>query len=169
MQLLIGRRGCARSRWLLEIADLRREIKPPEMRIEYENVQPCLNRDLRWASSWRRPPLNPHLEPLRPLLEKTWKGTFTNSKPGNPIVDVGRWERVLNGQAVRRIHSVNEGAYGGESLIFWDEQKKAVSVYYVTTAGFQSLGTLEFKDGKFVGAREHSRGRWWSNGSALDW
>jgi hypothetical protein len=96
-------------------------------------------------------PLNPHLEPLRPLLEKTWKGTFTNSKPGNPIVDVARWERILNGQAVRRIHSVNEGAYGGESLIFWDEQKKTVSVYYVTTAGFQSLGTLEFKAGKFMG------------------
>ncbi len=96
-------------------------------------------------------PLNSHLEPLRPLLEKTWKGTFNNSKPGNPTVDVGRWERALNGQAIRRLHSVNDGAYGGEALLFWDDQQKRIVVYYFTTAGFMSVGTLGFKDGKFTG------------------
>ncbi len=95
-------------------------------------------------------PLDPHLEPLRPLLNKTWKGTFNNSKPDKPTVDVGRWERVLNGQAVRRLHSVNDGAYGGEALLFWDDQLKAISFYYVTTAGFRSIGTLEIKDSKFI-------------------
>jgi hypothetical protein len=35
-------------------------------------------------------PLNPHLEPLRPLVEKTWKGTFNNSNPDKPTVDVAR-------------------------------------------------------------------------------
>jgi hypothetical protein len=97
------------------------------------------------------PALNAHLEPLRPFLDKTWKGTFNNSKSDNPTVDVGRWERVLNGQAVRRIHSVNEGAYGGEALLFWDDERKRISVYYFTTAGFMSIGTLDFKDGKFIG------------------
>jgi hypothetical protein len=95
-------------------------------------------------------PLNPHLEPLRPLLDKTWKGTFSDSKPDRPTVDVGRWERVLNGQAVRRVHSVNEGAYGGEALLVWDDQQKRISFYYFTTAGFMSIGTLDFKDGKFI-------------------
>src|SRR6266404_8552900 len=96
-------------------------------------------------------PLDPHLEPLRPLLNKTWKGTFNNSKPDKPTVDVGRWERALNGQAIRRLHSVNDGAYGGEALLFWNDQKKLISVYYFTTAGFMSIGTLDFKDGRFIG------------------
>lgn len=60
--------------------------------------------------------LNPHLEPLRPLLDKTWKGTFVNSRPDNLTVDLARWERAMNGEAVRRIHSVNDGTYGGEGL-----------------------------------------------------
>lgn len=95
--------------------------------------------------------LDEHLEPLRPLLDKTWKGTFSNSTPDKPIVDVARWERALNGQTVRRIHSVNDGAYGGEALLFWDAQQNVISFYYVTTGGFRSIGTLEFKDGKFIG------------------
>lgn len=95
-------------------------------------------------------PLNPHLEPLRPLLEKTWKGIFKDSKPDKPTVDVGKWERALNGQAVRRVHSVNDGSYGGEALLFWDDQQKLISVYYFTTAGFMTIGTLEFKEGKFI-------------------
>jgi len=49
-------------------------------------------------------PLNAHLEHLRPLL-KTWKGTFNESKPDKPTVDVQRWERALNGQAIRILHS----------------------------------------------------------------
>ncbi|PYL41545.1 MAG: hypothetical protein DME29_10475, partial [Verrucomicrobia bacterium] len=68
-------------------------------------------------------PLNAHLEPLRPLLEKTWKGTFKDSKPDKPTVDVQRWERALNGQAIRILHSINDGAYGGETLLIWDEPR----------------------------------------------
>jgi len=95
-------------------------------------------------------PLNAHLEPLRPLLEKTWKGTFKDSKPDKPTVDVQRWERALNGQAVRILHSINEGAYGGETLLIWDEKGKIISFYYFTTDGFMTTGTLEPRDGKFI-------------------
>ena len=63
-----------------------------------------------------QPLLDPKLEPLRPLLDKTWKGAFRNSKPEKPIVDTMRWERALNGKAVRVLHSVNDGAYGGETI-----------------------------------------------------
>src|ERR1700704_5461468 len=76
------------------------------------------------------PTLNPHLEPLRPLLERTWKGTFKDSKPDKPTVDVQRWERALNGQAIRILHSINAGAYGGETLLIWDEKGKIISFYY---------------------------------------
>jgi hypothetical protein len=95
-----------------------------------------------------KPSLDPRLEPLRPLLEKTWKGAFKHSTPEKPVVDVARWERALNGKAVRILHSVNDGAYGGESLVTWDEAKQSVVYYYFTTAGFMTTGTMIFKDGK---------------------
>lgn len=96
------------------------------------------------------PSLNPHLAPLQPLLGKTWKGTFKNSKPDHPILDVSRWERALNGQAVRQVHSINGGVYGGETMFIWDEKKQTVAYYYFTTGGFMTTGTLQVKDGHFV-------------------
>lgn len=46
------------------------------------------------------PSLNPHLEPLRPLLEKTWRGVFAGGDPAEPVVDVMHWGMAMNGQAV---------------------------------------------------------------------
>ena len=94
--------------------------------------------------------LNSHLESLRPLLGKTWKGAFKNSTPEKPVVDVMRWERALNGQAVRVLHSINDGAYGGETIFRWDEVKNSVTYHYFTTAGFMTTGTLSNADGKTV-------------------
>ncbi len=100
---------------------------------------------LRAADS---PALDPHLEPLRPWLGKTWKGEFKNSTPEKPIVDVASWERALNGKAIRVLHSINDGTYGGESLIMWDDEKKAVTYHYFTTAGFRTSGTMTFEGSK---------------------
>jgi hypothetical protein len=96
------------------------------------------------------PAMDPHLEPLRPLLGKTWKGVFKNSKPDKPTVDIMRWERGLNGKAVRVLHSVNDGAYGGETIFMWDEKKQVVTYHYFTTAGFMTVGSLSSKDGKLI-------------------
>ena len=87
--------------------------------------------------------LNLHLEPLKPLL-KTWKGTFKNSTPEKPVIDISRWERALNGQGVRVLHSINNGAYGGETLIVWNQAKNQLVYYYFTTAGFMTTGTMTF-------------------------
>ena len=99
------------------------------------------------------PSLDPHLEPMRPLLNKTWRGPFKGSRPDKPVVDVMRAERALNGRAIRSLHSINEGSYGGETIYMWSEQKKAVTYHYFTTAGFMTTGTLRFDDGKWVTAR----------------
>jgi len=96
------------------------------------------------------PSLDPHLEALRPWLGKTWKGQFKGSKPDKPTVDIARWERALNGKAVRILHSVNEGEYGGESLVMWDEKKQSVTFHYFTTGGFSTTGTMTFKDGRVL-------------------
>lgn len=100
------------------------------------------------AGAAEKPALDSHLEPLRPFLGKTWKGHFKSSKPGHPVVDVARWERALNGKAVRIVHSVNDGAYGGESIVMWDPKKAVVAFHYFTTGGFTTAGTMTFKDGK---------------------
>src|SRR5262245_23293566 len=83
------------------------------------------------------------LEPLRPFL-KTWKGHFKNSTPEKPNFDVQKWERALNGRAIRILHSVNNGSYGGETIIFPNPKSSALEFYYFTTAGFSTRGTLEF-------------------------
>ena len=94
--------------------------------------------------------LNPHLAPLQPLVGKTWRGVFPESKPDKPVVDVSRFEAALNGQAVRNLHSINDGEYGGETLIVWDQEKKSLVFYYFTTAGFYTTGTMRAEDGGIV-------------------
>ena len=90
---------------------------------------------------------NPRLQVLAPLLGKTWRGTFPGSRP---VVDVSRFELALNGQAVRNRHSINDGEYGGETLIVWEESRQSLVYYYFTTAGFYTTGTLRVEDGAFV-------------------
>ena len=75
---------------------------------------------------------------------------FKNSKPDKQTIDVMRWERALNGKAIRVLHSINDGAYGGETLFRWDEMKQSVTYHYFTTAGFITMGTVVFKDGKVL-------------------
>ena len=86
--------------------------------------------------------LDPHLAPLRLLVGKTWRGIFPKSTPEKPVVDVSRFEAALNGQAVRNLHSINDGEYGGETLMVWDKEKQAIVYYYFTTAAFYTTGII---------------------------
>lgn len=87
---------------------------------------------------------------FQPFLGKTWKGEFKNSTKEKPVFDVARWERALNGTAVRVLHSVNDGEYGGETIMFWDNAKQSLVFYYFTTAGFYTTGTLTIAGSKFI-------------------
>jgi hypothetical protein len=102
------------------------------------------------ATAAETAPLAKELEPFRPHLGKTWRGEFKNSTPEKPVVDISRWERALNGQAIRVFHSINDGAYGGESIIRWDKEKASLVFHYFTTAGFMTTGTMTFTDGKMI-------------------
>jgi hypothetical protein len=104
------------------------------------------------------PKLDEHLAGFAPFIGKTWRGEFKNSTKEKPQFDVSRWEVALKGKAVRVVHSVNDGVYGGESLVMWDPAKKTLATFYFTTAGFFTEGTIEFKDGKMI-AREIVRGQ----------
>ncbi len=97
--------------------------------------------------------LHEKIEALRPFLGRTWRGEFKNSTPERPQIDISRWERALNGQAVRILHSINDGVYGGESLVIWDAAKKQLVYYYFTTAGFYTTGTMTV-EGRKITSRE---------------
>jgi hypothetical protein len=104
------------------------------------------------------PQLDEHLAPLAPFVGKTWRGEFKNSTKEKPMFDVSRWDVALQGKAVRTRHSVNDGVYGGETLIMWDPAKKSLVAFYFTTAGFFTESTFEFKEGKLY-TREKVRGQ----------
>jgi hypothetical protein len=100
------------------------------------------------AAAWPAD-LEPHLAPLKPLLGRTWRGVFPDSTPEKPLIDISRFEAALNGQAVRNLHSINDGFYGGETLIVWDKEKQSLVYYYFSTGGFYTTGTMRAADGSF--------------------
>ena len=95
------------------------------------------------------PQLNQHLTALAPFIG-TWRGEFADSTPDKPMIDVARWEGALNGNAVRILHSVNDGQYGGETLIVWDSAEASLVSCYFTTSGFYTRGTLTAGDGRYT-------------------
>jgi hypothetical protein len=102
------------------------------------------------AASVTAAEMNPHLAPLAPLLGRTWRGVVSPPGAEKPAVDVSRFELALNGQAVRNRHSVDDGAYGGETFILWEEARRSLVYFYFTTAGFYTTGTMSFEDGAIV-------------------
>ena len=98
--------------------------------------------------------LNEHLEPFRPFLGKTWRGELKEPGATTVKIDVARWERALNGEAIRTLHSVDDGAYGGESIIIWDATQKKLIYFYFTTAGFRTTGFFLLEGKQFVAEEE---------------
>ena len=98
--------------------------------------------------------LSEHLKPFEPYIGKTFKGEFATSTEENPIFDVSHWERILNGMAIKITHSVNDGEYGGESIITWDTKKNSLVSSYFTTAGFTTNALMHFEDDKLISIEE---------------
>lgn len=98
--------------------------------------------------------LNEHLSVFKGLVGKTWKGEFAGSTPEKPMHDVSKWERAMNGQAVRVTHSVNNGIYGGETIFMWDKKEEKIAFWYFTTDGFHTHGTLEIDGNKWSSTEE---------------
>jgi hypothetical protein len=92
--------------------------------------------------------LIPELEIFRPYLGTTWLGEFQGTS--REMKDVQKWERILNGTHIRIMHSLNDGEYGGESIIYWDEKQKCLAYYYFTTGGFFTHGSLSHQDGSIT-------------------
>tara|TARA_B100001750_G_scaffold11009_1_gene8107 strand:+ start:712 stop:1659 length:948 start_codon:yes stop_codon:yes gene_type:complete len=94
--------------------------------------------------------LSEHLKLFEPYIGKTFKGEFANSTKEKPVIDVSHWERILNGTAIRIIHSVNEGEYGGQTIITWNAEKNSLVSSYFTTAGFTTNAIIHFEGNKLI-------------------
>lgn len=92
------------------------------------------------------------------LIGKTWRGVFEGKPSDRPMVDIARWELALGGKAVRIRHVINDGLYGGETFIMWDDVKQSLVYFYFTTAGFYTSGSMREEDGVLV-AREAVTGQ----------
>ncbi len=77
--------------------------------------------------------------PFEPMIGRSWRGTGT---AGAGVEDIQRWDWAIGGHAVRVVHSVNGGAYAGETLIFRDRDSGDFIFHYFTTGGFHTTGTM---------------------------
>lgn len=102
-------------------------------------------------------PLAKELKMFQPYIG-AWQSEFPPAKDGSKMIDVSVWERALNGKALRTLHSINDGAYGGESLIFWDKEKQKLVFYYFTTADFMTSGEIEVLSDNSFAAYEDVKG-----------
>lgn len=94
--------------------------------------------------------LQAELAPFDAFVGHTYRGEFSPDKNGKIAVDISRWDVILNGRGIRISHSLNDGEYAGESLIYWDSQRQSIAFFYLTNAGFHTQGTGYFDDGVFI-------------------
>ncbi|MBI4662764.1 MAG: hypothetical protein HY735_28450 [Verrucomicrobia bacterium] len=106
------------------------------------------------ATGAEAPSFSKELEPLQRFVGKTWKGRFRQSTPEKPMYDVMKWERALNGQAIRILHSINQGEYGGETILMWNPKISRLEYHYFTTAGFFTHGTMTIEGNKITAHEE---------------
>jgi hypothetical protein len=95
------------------------------------------------ASALAQTEVHEKLLPFKDLCGRNFKGKISKPDAEREQWNVMRFERALNGNAVRILHSVNDGEYGGETILFWDEGKQSLAYYYFTTAGFYTQGTMK--------------------------
>lgn len=77
--------------------------------------------------------------PFTPLIGRTWRGQGVGPDGGR-VEDVARWEWAVGGHAVRVVHAVNGGVYGGETLIV--REGDGYVFHYFTTGGFHTTGAM---------------------------
>lgn len=91
-------------------------------------------------------------EPMAPfaaLAGKAWRGEGVGPN-GQPIVDIARYEMILGGKAFQSTHRLEDGSYGGRTIIFYDEGAEKHIFHYFTTAGFHTTGEITPTETGFV-------------------
>ena len=111
------------------------------------------------AQTKSEPPLSDHLIEMKPFIGNTYKGDFINSTKENPMFDVLSFERALNGNAIKVIHSVNNGEFGGETMIMWNPEKEGLQSWYFTSAGSLTIQNVQIKKDTFISTQNVERNK----------
>ena len=102
------------------------------------------------AQTKSEPPLSDHLIEMKPFIGNTYKGDFINSTKENPMFDVLSFERALNGNAIKVIHSVNNGEFVGETMVMWNPEKGGLQSWYFTSAGSLTIQNVQIRKNIFI-------------------
>lgn len=103
------------------------------------------------------------IEPLKELSALapfigTWQTIGDSVDGSSDFEDISKWEWAFGGKIVKITHSVNKGAYYGESLIGWDAQQQKIIYRYVNNAGFFTDGIITPKENNAISVHEIVRG-----------
>ena len=102
------------------------------------------------AQTKSEPLLSDHLIEMKPFIGNTYKGDFINSTKENPMFDVLSFERALNGNAIKVIHSVNNGEFVGETMVMWNPEKGGLQSWYFTSAGSLTIQNVQIRKNTFI-------------------
>ena len=75
----------------------------------------------------------------------------------NPMFDVLSCERALNGNAIKVIHSVNNGEFVGETMVMWNPEKGGLQSWYFTSAGSLTIQNVQIKKDTFISIENVAR------------
>ena len=103
--------------------------------------------------------LSEHLIEMELFIGNTYKGNFINSTRENPMIDILSFERSLNGNAIKVIHSVNNGEFGGETMVMWNPEKERLQSWYFTSAGSLTIQNVQIKKDTFISTENVERNK----------
>ena len=83
--------------------------------------------------------------PFENFTHTLMRGEWTGDN-GETVVDVSKGEMILDGRAFQGTHRIEGSAYGGRTIIFYDEAAQGYIYHYFTTAGFHTTGTIDITD-----------------------
>lgn len=79
--------------------------------------------------------------PLALLAGRTFTGTPSDPESEQQR-DVQTWRWTVGGSVLSVLHALEDGSYGGETLIYHDNKDETLAYAYITNAGFMTRGTL---------------------------
>jgi len=103
-----------------------------------------------FSNEYNSKKLSNHLFGFENFIDKSFEGEFYNSTKTNPLKDIIRFERILNGEAISITHSVNHGEYGGRYIITWNSEKEKLESYYFSTGGEIILSKVNILNNEII-------------------
>jgi hypothetical protein len=93
--------------------------------------------------------LDEHLCPLAFAIGKTYRSESSVSGTNKPSVCVCSWELAMNGEGIRWLITIDNTIHG-ETVIYWDPQRKTIAFRYTYNNGLTGQGTARIVGNQFI-------------------